>query len=292
MITNFLVRIELLYQNFVNSVIAIIKILFFAKFNLKRPKINGKTAIYLANGTSLNETIERMKTEIDCSNIVVSNFFCRSDFFTDLKPNYYIICDPAFCLKEPINDNFKNFYLEFYKTVTWPLSFFIPINFKKDFLRIEKTLGLKNDNISVYYFNLNALRGSHSLILFLFSQRLGMPSSTSVAIPALMQTINLGFTNIYISGIDLDVHNQIRVSEDNVVEFKSVHFYTKDESEIKYIPYYTNPSRTSVFSSTDTFRIFYKRLESFDIIAKYAKYKKVEILNYSKNSFLDQFRKI
>ena len=222
---------------------------------------------------------------------MVTNFFCHSDYFNALKPNYYTICDPLFKYKGyQDNENVSLFYKTLF-AVDWEIVLFIPFFFKKDIKRIVEEGNFSNEKVKIQYYNSVNFNGKSAILLTLIKLRLGIPRPTTVAVPALINCMHMGYDNIKIAGIDLNHHEGIRVSKDNVLQIKSKHFYNKEETE-SYQPWYSDKSKGITYKTSDIFLIFHHFFYSFDVVADFAKKYKINVENYSETSYLDQFKKV
>jgi len=284
--------IEFLYkinQSFIeikNVLVALLKILIYTKFSLKKLTTSGDSFTFLANGPSLTSALEKMqKDNIDFSNVMVSNYFNYSALFDEIRPNFYIICDPAFILQNEKNDAF---FSSIFKKVCWKMTFFIPISYKKKMEVNVLRLNLENPNILFHYYNSINLDGNSSLIHWFYKKGWGMPSPTTVAVAGVYQGIFMNYKKIQIAGIDLNMHQSIRVNSSNVLEIQEDHFYA---DEPHYRTFYKNVNSKTTFTSAEIFLIFHRMIASFDILSKFAKKKNSKIINYSNESFLDQFIK-
>jgi len=272
-----------------NVVQTCIKIVFLSKWSSPLPKKNGDKIAFLANGPSLPKALEKMKSDGLPENIMVANFFCFSELFFDLKPNYYIVCDPLFSELSDENPKIKEFYQILYQKTTWNMVLFVPVKFRKAINEIIVKLKLSNPNISIYHYNSTNFNGDNKLNYWFFKRRLGMPRPTTVAVPGLMLCIWMGYESVQIAGIDLNQHQDIVVTKSNELMLRSVHFYSQEEH---LVPFYKNKNEKQLYNSSEIFLIFHYYFYSFDIIAKFADTLAVEIINYSDKSFLDQFKKI
>ncbi|AEA42224.1 6-hydroxymethylpterin diphosphokinase MptE-like protein [Fluviicola taffensis] len=288
-----MIKAALAIRNFISSfsqfVLSFFKILFLSKWFKKFPPNNGDTIALLANGPSLNSALEKIKKEEFPSNIMVTNFFCNSELYQELKPNYYVICDPSFVNLPEGDSVFKDFYRNLYEKTTWELTFFVPYKSLKKAQKIIQELQFFNEKITISGYNNVNFNGDNWFNYFFFKLGLGMPRPTTVAIPALMLAIQMKYKKIKIAGIDLNQHQDIIVDAKNIVCLKSTHFY---DDEITYKPFYKDKSQNRTFTSSEIFLIFHHFFYSFDIIAKFAINQNIEIINYSSESFLDQFKKI
>lgn len=276
-------------REFSNVVQTFVKIIFLSKWSSSLPEKNGDKIAFLANGPSLPQALEKMKIDGLPENIMVANFFCDSELFHELKPNFYIFCDPLFSRLSKEHPHVEEFYKALYQKTKWDMVLFVPLRFKKGINKIVQQLELSNPNIRICHYNSTNFNGDNKLNYWFFKHRLGMPRPTTVAVPGLMTCIWMGYKNIEIAGIDLNQHKDIIITESNELMIRSVHFYSQEE---KLVPYYKNKKKNELFSSSEIFLIFHYMFYSFDIVAKFASKQKVEILNYSEKSFLDRFKKI
>lgn len=279
-------------NGFLQFWLTLAKLVLFSKWNVKLPTPKGNRIAYLANGPSLPSCIEKMKQQGGLpENIMVSNLFSRTDLFDQLQPNYYLICDPALSSHFSVmgNEAWKDFYVQLYAKTTWELVFFVPFKYRKQVQWIIKDLKLSNDNISICYYNSVNFNGNYWFNFPLFNANLGIPRPTTVAVPALMLCLGMGFKEIELGGLDLNMHQDLVLSNDNVVNMRLVHFYTKQES---IAPYYKTPEKKEIFTMSEIFRHFHFVFFSFEIVAKFARKKGAKVRNFSKDSFLDQFERM
>lgn len=288
-----MVKLALLIQGFLMAcsqfTISVCKAIFLSKWNVKVPVRKGEKIAVLANGPSLEEALSLMDQKGKLENILVTNYFCQSDLFDQLKPNYYVICDPIFTKLTDEYPDVEKFYMDLYEKTNWELNFFIPFTHLKKIRAIIHEMKLTNKNIHLFGYNAVNFNGDNWFNYLLFRKKLGMPRPTTVAIPAMMMCIQMGYTNIQIGGIDLNQHLDLVVDQSNRLLIKKTHFYSKEDS---LTPYYKNKKENLTFSCSEIFLIFHRFFYSFDIIAKFARNRGVEIVNYSRQSFLDQFKKV
>ena len=57
---------------------------------------NADELVILANGPSLNSTVEHNRAFLDSRTLLAVNFCATSPMFTELKPELYLIADPLF----------------------------------------------------------------------------------------------------------------------------------------------------------------------------------------------------
>lgn len=253
------------------------------------PANQGLKIAVLANGPSLNEALSIIQNEGDLENIMVTNYFCKSDLYDKLRPNYYVICDPVYTKLTTEYPEVKKFYTDLYEKTTWELNFFVPFSYLKKIRSILEELKLSNNNIQLVGYNMVNFNGDNWFNYLFFKRKLGMPRPTTVAVPAMMMCIQMGYTNIQLAGIDLNLHKDLVVDQSNRLLIKTSHFYSNEGT---LTPFYKDKKNNLTFSMSEIFWIFHNFFYSFDIIAKFARNQGIEIINYSKESFLDQFKKV
>lgn len=268
--------------------LSIFKIIFLSKWNVKVPERKGTKVAVLANGPSLEKALSIIEEEGGLENIMVTNYFCRSELYDKLKPNYYVVCDPIYTKLTDEYPDVKKFYTDLYGKTNWDLTFFVPFSYLRKVRDVINELNLSNPHIQLMGYNVVNFNGDNWFNHLFFKRKLGMPRPTTVAVPAMMLCIQMGYTKIQIAGIDLNQHRDLVVDQSNRLLIKTSHFYSNEET---LTPFYKNKKEDLTFSSSEIFLIFHRFFYSFDIIAKFARNQGIEIVNYSKESFLDQFKK-
>lgn len=271
---------------------AVLKLLMVSKWKKELPlEKNGKLVI-LANGPSLTSNLDRVMGDFDNNHIMVCNFFYKSPLFKELKPRYYTILDPSFkdiTLKRL--PEIKNFYIDLFEMVNWDMYLFMPYMYRKSVKQIIKELNLENDFIDIRWYNSINFNGHTKFINFLFCKKLGMPSPGNIAIPSLMLGIWMNFKEIALVGVELNYHHNVIVNEKNELLIKEVHFY-ENEEQVFHRPIYLSHTKNTKMETSDFFDMMYRIFNSLKTIRQFAEKKGVKIVNYSKNSFIDQFEKV
>ena len=80
----------------------------------------------LANGPALNEDIRRYSSEIIGADKLVVNYMALDKKFVTLKPNLYLLCDPAYFsaddnLEDVLRDKIHRLRRTLIDTVTWKM---------------------------------------------------------------------------------------------------------------------------------------------------------------------------
>ena len=81
-----------------DTVVSLVDVLCFGHPFLKRKKLSktGKSVSILANGPSARDIINNKPYLLSNGDLVSMNDAAAADIFFNLKPNYYILLDPAY----------------------------------------------------------------------------------------------------------------------------------------------------------------------------------------------------
>ncbi|MEY3236620.1 MAG: hypothetical protein RI883_721 [Bacteroidota bacterium] len=282
---NFLINLQ-------NTLISILRILLLSKFNSsKNTKIDlqkDEVVVILANGPSLNLSIDKYKPEILSKKTLVVNLMVCTPLFEQIKPSYYTLLAPQFFKTDNqlsevyINSNNQLFSNLEIKT-TWEMVLFVPAIFKKS-ARLKNLLS-KNSFIKPYYFNTTPIEGFDFFCNWCFSKGYGMSRPHNVLIPAIMNSISLGYKNIYILGADHSWMSEISVTEQNIPLVNQKHFYDENESQPQKMQDYITRHRRL----HEIIHKFYLSFKGYWEIKRFADKKKISIYNASEFSMIDAF---
>lgn len=279
---------EKIFQHFSTAwqtFLSIIKVILYSKWRTKVPSSfsNTKELVILANGPSLNKTIEESSVFLEDKTLMAVNFFAVSPLYEKLKPEIYLIADPLFWESEKISNRLYNQLVD--KT-TWKMIFFVPVKAKK---RKEwQDLVAKNENIKVFEYNSTPIEGFQSFCNFVFKRRLGVPRPHNVLIPSISQGLNLPFENIYLAGADHSWLHDISVNEDNEIMMGHKHFYGKSNSAIDNV-IDEDVKKRKLYSILFHMYVAFK---SYFILDEYAVYLNKKVINITPDSFIDAFKRM
>ena len=266
------------YINIINSLISVFLFTsIFVSRKMKNLKKSGDCFV-IANGPSLNDELDFIKKYRKSNSILVLNFFCNSNLFFSLKPEFYCISDPLVFNSnvgyKKIPDTIDNFIGNMNK-VNWDCTLFFPQHFKTSFV-LDK---IKNENVKFQSFNSTPLYGKSTIVFNLFKKNLGIPIPESVIIAGIFLVINLGFKNIELFGVDHSWITDFKVDSTNSSTFNLKHFYGSNK-------------RYKSDRSISEFLISQHRLfKSHEILEKYSKFRNSNIINHTQNSLIDSYEK-
>ncbi|WP_394995430.1 hypothetical protein [Emticicia sp.] len=284
-------QIGAFFKNFFSSFLSILKVILLSKFSLKLPKATLKKAAILGNGPSLKTTLANDLDFIKTTDIYAVNLFSSSTEFTQIKPQNYVILDPAFFLFSPANDgreDIKKALDCLIKNTDWDMKLFVPYKAKKSYL--VKQITQTKQNIQLCYYNYTIVEGFAWFRHRIFNLNLGMSQCQNILACALFLAIRRRYEAIYLFGADHSWHEEIRVSETNEIEVKQVHFYD-NAAQIKHQKILD--VNTNIHSNIQTiFLSLYKAFYGYSILRQYGDYQGIKIYNASTKSYIDAFERV
>lgn len=235
-------------------------------------------AFVLANGSSLKEILEneQLGKEICENDSIVMNYFAISDYFTLVRPKFYVLMDPVFFEEKNIQDNIKvKQMFEALNKLDWDMKLYIVNTPSAKKARKYIT----NDYVEIVLFNGTRARGGIRLQNFFYRHNLGIPSSRNVIIPAMMILINAGYKKIYLYGAEFSWTKSIDVNpQNNKVFLNDGHFYQSQD-----VVYYEKGWYKWYLEN------IVEMLDGVYQVAEYAKAMHVVVINRTKSSFIDAF---
>lgn len=267
----------------VDTIVSMLTIPLFSSFVAARELVNLKSdqkrnAFVLGNGPSLKDILisnERV-SEITSGDSIVMNNFANSEFFPVIKPSYYVLLDPSFYDEETIQNRedhqllYRNLHL-----VEWDMTLFLL--YGANWRMVKKHIN--NPKIQIRLFNGTKILGFEWFQNLSYLWNLGLPSSRNVVIPALQLMINMGYQNVVLYGAEFSWTKTIDVDpRNNKVYLNNKHFYS--DKEIHY--YEKGWYKWYLEAIIDM-------LNGMEQLSKYAKSRKVKVVNRTKGSFVDSF---
>ena len=285
-------KIILFFEKCLYTFYGVIKILRGSRFRDKIKCVNTKKdeCFILGNGPSLSKDLNTIASISKSKTIVAVNHFGVSELYMMLKPDFYILADPSYYfdnLEQQLQISVDFLFIELKEKTTWPITIFVPFEGQK---RIQNLLK-ENQYISVIGFNkVNTWKGFKWFDRCVYDNQWAIFSGINVVMAALSLAINMGFKTIYLLGVDHSWLKNLVVGEDNRLYFYDPHFYEKEN--LKPIPITIEEKNKIKFLKLHEWLAFpQKAFEIYHYIEDYAKYKKVKIINCTKDSFIDAFER-
>lgn len=272
----------------IQTFVSLLRVVFLTRpFHSIKTEQQQTPCLILANGPSLNQSIQNNPLFLENKDLICVNFFPNTAYFDRLKPRYHVISAPELWLpnaKPPYPELSKELYENIANKTTWQLTVFIPFAAKK-YKQWQEPL-IRNQHIKIRYYNPTPIEGFKWFCHAMYNIQWGMPRPHNVLIPSLMLAIKKGYKTIYIWGADHSWLKEISVNEDNQVLVNQKHFY--DENTSKPLP------MNKLKGTRKLHEVLIKFVHAFkgywDIEA-YAQKKKVDIYNATPNSYIDAFKR-
>lgn len=272
----------------VNTALSVLKILFQSRFGVQMPKAEGERCIVLANGPSLKTSLEKHPEFFKKHSLICVNTFSVTKEYTELKPRYYVILDPFFW--KGSTEVIQNTLIGIREKTNWPMYLLIPQHSVKSgvFNDLPKT----NPNIQLVVFNYTVFKGFQSAAHYFYRKNLAMPQSPNVTIASLFLSANIGYKEIYLVGADHTWHENMHMSEDNVLHTKVNHFY-ENVTEVKFVPFLKegDPAKGTQ-KAHEFFDMWSRTFYGYILVNRYASSQNCSIYNASETSFIDAFNRI
>ncbi len=262
-------------KKLVSTVLSLCKIMLLTNFRLKLPKRKTSRACYvLGNGPSLTASVKEHRETIRDNDTLMVNFSYKTDLFTDVKPNIYLLLDPNFFSGNYIADHKPERFLS---VVTWTIDIYVPYKYRNSLL-VTQYLN-KNPHITVFFFNYVIYKGFESLNSFFYKKGLAMPQCQNVLVASLFQMVNRNYSKIYLLGAENYVFRNISVDQENRLILNDTHYYNKTEYRVVSL------------SISELFLSLHKAFGGYQNVEKYAKKVGVNIYNLTPDSAIDAFER-
>lgn len=266
-------------SDFGATLATLVKIPLMSGLPSKRSHERKDTIIIMGNGPSLRQAIEHDSDVLMAFPRMAVNLSALAPDFTYLRPDYYILADIAFFLK---NKTGKVPALwNALAQVDWPMTLFLPVRARK-MPEVKKL----PSNISVKFYNLTPAEGFKRIMRPIYDSGLAMPRPRNVLIPSIMCAMREGFKRIILIGADHNWSKTLWVTDRNRVVSVQPHFYKDDDEELR--------RAEEIFSNVhihDVYENYAIAFRSYHNLKNYTDRRGIEILNATPGSFIDAFER-
>lgn len=253
----------------------------------KLPKALGDSCIIMGNGPSLKHHLTADKELLQNSVTMAVNHFAYSDHYTEIKPNFYCLMDPALYRKTDnpkLRKNQQKLFSLLNTQTTWDMNAVFPADLNQ--LNLEKEL--YSNNVHLMMCNIfpgySARPGRH----LAYRSGFFMPPITNVLCVATFLAVNMGYRNIYLIGAEHSWSECLRVNNENTLCITNHHF--TGESHERPVIAFKRGSRRPI-RIYEMFRSLSKTFFSYALLEEYARSRGVKIYNATPNSYIDAFER-
>jgi hypothetical protein len=291
MLFDYYIKTGAFFQNSLQSILSLLKVLLLSKFGLPKFSNQNINASILGNGPSLNQALTDNLDFLKETDIYCVNLFALSSVYASLQPQNYVLLDPAFFMFSEQNNarqDIKKTFDAILQQTDWSMKLFVPARNRNSY--IVKKIEQERPNIQICLFNYTIVRGFPFFRHWVFKQNLGMPQCQNILAASLYVTLLQDYKNVYLFGADHSWHEEIRITEQNEFEMRQVHFYD-NATNIKHekVIDVRNNSRPSLHAQ---FLSLHKVFYSYEILNVFAKFRKINVLNASKKTYIDAFERV
>lgn len=269
----------------INTFLSLGKIVIKSKFGIKYPKYKANECLIIGNGPSAAITLASDFVKQNEIIKICVNHFASTPDYQRVKPEVYILLDPAFA--DSNHELSFGLILNLVKNTSWNLDLYIPTEFAKNKNLIAELK--KNSHISLVFFNYTIIESFEAIENTLFGLNLGMLRAQNVLVCSLFLALRLNFKTIYLTGADHNWHENLKVSDDdNSLILNDSHFYGERNRNLTS----EFGNRRSIESEiAKQFISLYKVFKGHERLAKYAQLNKADIINISNHSVIDVYRR-
>lgn len=259
---------------------SLVKVALMSRRPTPRSKERKDTIIIMGNGPSLRDAMENDMDVLMAYPRLAVNLSALAPEFRKLRPQYYILADIAFFLKEKTGK--VPALWEELGRVDWEMTLFLPATAR----RMEEVRRLPS-NITVKYYNLTPAEGFRCVMHPIYDSGLAMPRPRNVLIPSIMSAMREGFRRIVLIGADHNWSKTLWVTERNCVVSVQPHFYKDDDKELR--------RAEEIFKNVrlhEVYENYAVAFRSYFNVRAYTEKRGVEVLNATPGSFIDAFPRI
>lgn len=244
---------------------------------------NGNEIVIMGNGPSLRQTIAEDLGKLMKRDRMAVNFAANSPEYFQLKPQHYILADPHFFKGLHSDPNVAKLWDNIFSS-DWEMTLHLPVSARNELKQLRD--GDWPGNIKTAFFNMTPGEGFDAVCHPLFRKRLAMPRPRNVLIPAIMESINSGYTKIYITGADHSWPHSLYVDDLNRVVSVQPHFYKDNEKELDRVA-----KEYAGIHIHDVLGSMAVAFRSYHQIRRFADKEGVEIYNATPGSLIDAFKR-
>ncbi len=190
---------------------------------------NDDSLIILGNGPSLLDSMTQFEDILKERDCIVVNHFCETDYYTQIKPRFYLLADPAYfgdidTYADWLKIKIQRFTDVFLRKTTWNVSLILPsFAFGSKFVECIS----QNSFIHVFYYNTDNMNNDDKYTKFeLWDKNLIAPPAQTCLNTCVWLGIFLRYKSLYLIGADTSWIELLRVDQEtNELYTIDSHFY-------------------------------------------------------------------
>lgn len=245
-----------------------------------------KRAMVLGNGPSLKSDMQTILKRRVGADLYCVNAFALTEYFSKLKPNFYVFADPMYW-RDDINEDMKENRREIISALleaNWPTTVICPmagVSFLSNALSVSEHIQIVGVNRNECQFKI------HSVQMFALKYGLATPNFINVAILALWWCIVKKVPEIELYGADFSSHLELRLDQHTgEASTGTKHFYEANKNNAMkkhHRKYMGGPQRKMHERFFQIWQAFYQMY----LLSELSEAKNLRLTNFSSNTNLD-----
>lgn len=231
----------------------------------------------LGNGNSLKSAVDSMSQ--DCDYMVMNSHVLHTSY-SELKPRYYVLADPAFFHPNACYDG-KDVVKRIFADTKWKMTLFVSW---------EHTNSVdfpKSEWVTVQRVNQCSYNGPEQHREYVYEHNLAMPEVNNVLASAIYLGIYMGYKNVELYGVEHSWTKDIYVNDKNQTCIRDSHFYDKEEVQDNVIiNEYKRPLKFH-----EVLRMYAVYFPAYWELRELADKHNCKIFNCTPHSFIDAFER-
>ena len=243
----------------------------------RMPRPDKKLLRILGNGDSLKSVVNTLS--MDCDYMVMNSHVLHPSY-TELKPRYYVLADPAFFHPNACFDG-TEVVKRILAETNWKMTLFVPW---------EHTRGVKLEStewVTIQYVNQSLYKGPEQYREYLYEHNLAMPNVNNVLASAIYLAIYLGYPEVELYGVEHSWTRDLYVNEQNHTCLKDSHFFDAEEVEGNVII----DEEGKIMKFHEVLRAYADYFPAYWELQELAEKHHCHIINCTHGSFIDAFEK-
>jgi len=240
------------------------------------------TMAILGNGPALAEELPHLLEEMRGGD----RDFLAVNFFTELRPAYYVLSDPMFFRDTTERQRIEALYRAMNERVAWPMNLYVQYYNPE---RFDYRAALPNPNIRIVPFHTLTYRGFRTLEFWLYRHGLGSANFGTVVQVGEYIALLLGYKRIELYGVDHTLLEGLCVDDANRLCRADRHYYDGGEPADPRPMYQKVPRRPYTMSVylAEVAELF----RGHEVLRDYARSLGARIVNRTRGSMIDAYER-
>ena len=283
---------KIIIKTIINILTGLSKSLLFHYYRLREKSLyghyefpystqnKGKRIHILCNGPSLKQDLpELMRDKLFMVEAKICvNYFFQDAVIKELKPTIYCLADPGLFTSAHIG-----IFNEINTLVDWDMKLIIPL-YGKETVKIVKSI-LTNKHITLVTISALLYNGFERNRYKSWKTGHSVPSFVNISIMASYVALNMGYSNIYLYGVEHTFFENMGVDDENRLFLTDSHFYGSEKRFVLTCDGAFEHTKDWLYEKYLTF-LEHERMRG------YADYLGATIMNCTKRSLIDAYERL